>query len=613
MENIRSHIWTKGVQQWSKIGLLCLWLATLLTTILTTSYYQRHQQQDALKVELNRLQGQIRQELQRFRRLPRIIAEHPGLLQVIGHPPGSLESQQTSQLLSTLNTLQGSDVTYLLNRQGLTLAASNSQLDDSFVGTNYAFRPYFKTAIKGENGQYFALGSRSGKRGYYFSAPVYHRHQIVAVLVIKVRLNLLESSWQNPRFDYLITDHHGVIFYATRASWLYHTLFPINQSMRDEIKQSRQYGSHSLPLLISQPSSHTQFMMPTSADQSRPFLVEYHQMTQPAWILYALIPKQWLWQPILQACFLTSLVFLVLVLLINYGYQLRARRQLLARLNRQLEARVNRRTRQLTLSNQQLKEAIQKYHQTSKTLRQTEAELMQTAKLAMLGELSASLNHELNQPLTSLLAYAENSQRLIKRNETSMVEDNLAQIIRVADLMRAIIARFKVFARKSKPLQQSTSVQGIIKAALTLLHNKMIKHGVIAQLDLQDELWVHADPVQLEQVLINLLNNALEALEETTMPRIVIRCWQNEGHVFIQVSDNGSGFGDIALESLFEPFFTTKSKGLGLGTTISRRIIDSFDGQLTAQNNLDQGACFIIQLPQEINQEEPHANASHSY
>ncbi|CAG9000005.1 MAG: C4-dicarboxylate transport sensor protein DctB [Candidatus Celerinatantimonas neptuna] len=598
------NIRTKGTHKGSKIGLLLLWLTTLLMTILTTDYYQKHRQQDALKIELNHLEGQIRQELQRFQRLPRIIAEHPGLLQAIGHPPGSKASEQTSQLLSTLNTLQGSNVTYLLNRQGLTLASSNYQQADSFVGTSYAFRPYFKAAIKGEDGQYFALGSRSGKRGYYFSAPVYHQHKIMAVLVIKVRFNLLDSSWKTPRFDYLITDYHSVIFYATQPHWLYHTLYPIKESLRKTIKQSRQYGSHPLKQLISHTQSDMPFIMPNENNQSQAFLVEQHKMTQPAWELYTMTPKQWVWQPILQACFLTSLIFLVLVLLINYGYQLRARRQLLARLNMQLEARVNHRTRQLTLSNQQLKEAIQKYHQTNKTLRQTEAELMQTAKLAMLGELSASLNHELNQPLTALLTYAENSQRLLRKNKNETVQENLTQIIRVADLMRAIIARFKVFARKSKPLRQSTPVHSVIKAALALLHNKMIKQGVIAQLDLQVDLWVHADPVQLEQVLINLLNNALEALKETSTPQIQIRSWQDKEQIFIKVKDNGCGFKEIAAESLFEPFFTTKAKGLGLGTTISRRIIESFNGQLSAYKNADKGAYFIIQLPQESTREE---------
>lgn len=576
---------------------LALWFLVMLAVALTTNHQKRQQHQIELTAELNRMEQNIVQELARFTHLPRLGAAHPKLQKIKDVQPHSERSIALSKLLKKLNQLQGSDVTYLLNRDAQTIASSNYDRADSFVGENYFFRPYFQQALRAEDGHYFALGSRSGKRGYYFSAPVYQDSKIVGVLVLKVHLSIIDSSWQYPNADYLISDEHGVIFYASQKNWLYHSLKPLSKAVQAKLQNSRQYGNNPISTIAIEQNSQSIVELPGPDGQLQRYLSVSQQLTQPNWKLYALLVNQFPWQAVLRAELATLFVGLLVMLILHYWQNLRDRRLLLAKLNQQLEQEVAQRTRQLTDSNYQLKQALQRHQQTSQTLKQTEAELKQAAKLAMLGELSAGLNHELNQPLTSMLTYAQNSQKLLKRNQLDLVDDNLSQIVRAAGLMRDIIARFKIFARKSEPVTQLTAVKEVIKAALTLLHNRLLRAGVLPQLELDDSLWVNVDPVQLEQVLINLLNNAIDALNHDYAPQIGIQSYRDTKAVYIKVWDNGCGLQTEQLDTLFDPFYTTKKQGLGLGTTISQRIIEGFNGKLSAHQHPTGGACFVIQLP----------------
>ncbi|MFM2477539.1 ATP-binding protein [Celerinatantimonas sp. MCCC 1A17872] len=576
---------------------LALWFLVMLAVALTTNHQKRQQHQIELTAELNRMEQNIVQELARFTHLPRLGAAHPKLQKIKDVVPHSERSIALSKLLKKLNQLQGSDVTYLLNRNAQTIASSNYDRADSFVGENYFFRPYFQQALRAEDGHYFALGSRSGKRGYYFSAPVYQDSQIVGVLVLKVHLSIIDSSWQYPNADYLISDEHGVIFYASQKNWLYHSLKPLSKAVQAKLQNSRQYGNNPISTIAMEQNSQSIVELPSPDGQLQRYLSVSQQLAQPNWKLYALLVNQFPWQAVLRAELATLFVGLLVMLILHYWQNLRDRRLLLAKLNQQLEQEVAQRTRQLTDSNYQLKQALQRHQQTSQTLKQTEAELKQAAKLAMLGELSAGLNHELNQPLTAMLTYAQNSQKLLKRNQLDLVDDNLSQIVRAAGLMRDIIARFKIFARKSEPVTQLTAVKEVIKAALTLLHNRLLRAGVLPQLELDDSLWVNVDPVQLEQVLINLLNNAIDALNHDYAPQIGIQSYRDAKAVYIKVWDNGCGLQAEQLDTLFDPFYTTKKQGLGLGTTISQRIIEGFNGKLSAHQHPTGGACFVIQLP----------------
>jgi len=260
----------------------------------------------------------------------------------------------------------------------------------------------------------------------------------------------------------------------------------------------------------------------------------------------------------------------------------------------ELEERVKERTFELQGANTRLRQEIEEH-------KGTQRELIQTAKLAVLGQLSAGLNHELNQPLTAIRAFAGNGLKFLDRGQYEQAHANLQHISQLGHHMGDIIARFKVFARKGDVQQGPIAVQTAIMGALKIMSPRYKEVGIELMIPEDQGLIVNGDMVFLEQVLVNLLANAADAiLDVPDNPRCVcIEQKATEEHVIICVQDSGSGLSDDAIRHLFEPFFTSKSSGvgLGLGLSISQRIVEAMGGLISARNREAGGAEFCVRLP----------------
>jgi len=275
-------------------------------------------------------------------------------------------------------------------------------------------------------------------------------------------------------------------------------------------------------------------------------------------------------------------------------------RQTLAHVRDELEVSVERRTRDLVASNQRLSDEIEERRRAEANLRQTQDELIQAAKLAVLGQLAAGINHELNQPLAAIRAYAENARRFIELSRIESADANLAQIVELTERMADISAQLRQFSRKSSERQETISVQACIEYALRLFHSRLRDDGIrIVQQWPKETLWVEGDLVRLEQVLVNLIGNAVQAMKEIDAPVLTLSAQVDHNQVVISVADNGPGIAADHLGHIFEPFFTTKApgSGLGLGLSISSRIMEDLGGRLQAMNQTEGGACFTITLP----------------
>lgn len=575
--------------------LIGLWVTLMVVVAFTARQWGLESLRQQARIDNERLAGRLLIELDKYRRLPALIATRTELQQALlqQFPPYRLHP-----LLEQYNEILGTDAIYLMTDKGEVISASNWRQSDSFVGDNYHFRPYFRQAMQGKPGSYFALGQRSGRRGYYFSYPVQDGDRRLGVVVVKVALSLIDERWTSNSLDYLLTDEYGVVFFASRAEWLYRPLVALDGPTRQTLAEERKYGDKlgsplsdlpSLGLLRSQDEWHW----------GQGYLFTGTAMPSAGWYLYTLEPLHDL-RPIIAKALASFALFSLLVLMIwLYWRQVMLGRARLARLNNRLEHKVSQRTRALSTSNQELIATIDKYRQTQRELVDTQEQLVQTAKLALLGEMSASINHELNQPLAAMRAYGENALQLLDRGRIDSCRDNLVQINGLNHHMSELVARFKVFARKGEQTLQAVALQPVIHASLALLHSQMIKQGLLVETRLPAEpLYVHADAVQLEQVLVNLLHNALQACAGVAPPRVWLEVETEADRVTIAVIDNGPGL-TVEARQLFAPFYTTKSKGLGLGLTISQRIITAFGGQLTASNDPDRGgARFTISLPE---------------
>ncbi|PSW18051.1 sensor histidine kinase [Photobacterium sanctipauli] len=588
-------------------------IGAFFTALITYVTYQQAQRYfiGSLTNSVNQLGSKIDAQLTRYSQLPQVLASDPRLLVPLlaaadeRYPVGE-QFLSVSKLLEQWNDTLNADTIYLIDRQGTTLAASNWQKRRSFVGQNYHYRPYFQQALNGQLGQYFALGASSEKRGYYFSAPVILNGQILGVLTLKVDLSLITDIWQYDGIEYVISDSAGIVFYSSEPSWLYQSLTQLDEPTKQAIIDSRQYGkapltalSHYRDLAQLEQSQQLQLSWPSAAG-STDFMLAKHSMAKTGWQIFGFSPTSNNHQTVLQAALMFVTIYSLLCIAIHSWWQTYRARKALASLNSKLERTVAKRTANLQDANQQLKITLSQYEHSQAELKQTQTELMQAAKLAMLGELSASINHEINQPLAAMRTYAENSRKLLEKERYQSVANNIEEIIHLNSLVSEIIARFKVFARKGSEHNSTryTSVNHAVHSSLGLVRNRLLKEGITLRMqDIPENIHINIDAIQFEQVLVNLFQNSIHALNGINDPQIGIEVEPTSNQVNCMVWDNGAGMTDEQMAQLFDPFYTTKEEGLGLGLTISKRIIDAYKGSLIVEKHHTGGAKFTLSLP----------------
>ncbi len=591
-----------------KLIMLAILLWLLLSSLLgfIVFYKTSSDLEQEAKQSLNDLSSRLNIELDKYRTIPKLLSSYPAITEALNE--GSVSTlEKTNRLLKQYNNDLLSDALYLIDTNGVTIASSNAYSSESFVGFVYKFRPYFQQSIQGNSGNYFALGTVSGKRGYYFSHPVIDNQKIIGVLVIKVDLTAIENNWLENDFEFLLTDIHGVVFFSSHTPWNYNSLTHLPLPIETNIVQQRQYGTKT-PSVLTQKKDIQSIIDSTKITLSINHVdTDFYQlntsMQDQGWRIFALVKVSPLYIRTFTAFIAFSLIYLLLCLIAFSWRRTIETRQELALINERLELIVNERTVELSTTNNQLLKTIDKQTETEARLKQTQSELIQAGKLAVLGEMAASINHELNQPLTAIQIFTENLQRFAKRGDLDSVKDNAEEILKLHTMMAKIVAQYKFFSRKSAGKLGPVSVQESVSGAIAILGNKLNNHRIEFLTDaIDDNLQVLADTVPLEQVLINLLNNALQAVATTIKPKISLTVAALADSVHIKLSDNGPGFTEEELRRLFEPFYTTKGLGLGLGLTISQRIVTSFNGKLIAQNNSHGGALFTVHLPRHTNQ-----------
>jgi two-component system C4-dicarboxylate transport sensor histidine kinase DctB len=266
----------------------------------------------------------------------------------------------------------------------------------------------------------------------------------------------------------------------------------------------------------------------------------------------------------------------------------------------QLEQRVEQRTAELVEANKRLTAEIQDRQRAEEELRRTQSELVQATKLAALGQMSAGLSHELNQPLAAIETYADNARAFLERGDFKTASGNLSSISNLIHRMARIIRNLRTYARNEPVLTRPTSLRGAVENALTLLQQRIENANVTVHYDPHAlDLAVVGGNVRLQQVFVNLLSNAIDALSDQGERSIWISSRREDGgKLCIAIRDSGPGIPPEHLKNVFDPFYSTKDvgKGTGLGLSITFGIIKQFGGTIDAANHPDGGAEFCIRL-----------------
>jgi len=569
--------------RWRNLALLALLLAPLLWPLqqLAERYYRNElteQNRQTLDLYVANLLG----TLNRYEVLPRILGDLPALRAVLQQDSPQVRDN-ANRLLKRLRNQTGADVIYLMATDGNTLAASNWDEEDSFVDRNFAFRPYFRQAMEGRLGRFFGLGTTSGKRGYYFGAAVRDGDQVLGVLVVKVDLDHTETLWGSTPEQLLVTDNFGVVILTSRPDWRFRATRGLGVDEREQIAFDQPY-----PTLYPQD-------LTLNIDA---WLIQSRELKETGWTVRILAPVSLVERPVRTVVAIGAATLLALLLWL--GLLMQRRRHFLERLaldsqaRQQLEQRVLERTRDLEALNSRLKVEVLEREQAQQELVRAQDELLQAGKLSALGTMSASISHELNQPLAAIRSYADNARVLLDHERVDEARDNLRLISELIARMASIIAHLRAFARRDQHAPERVALQPALDDALALLAKRRQAMGVELIRDLPEAtLWVQAGETRLRQILANLLANALDALGERPQPRRIWLRAELEGDgVLLTLRDNGPGFSAEALQRAREPFFTTKTstQGLGLGLAICDTLTRALGGELRMSNHAEGGA-----------------------
>jgi two-component system C4-dicarboxylate transport sensor histidine kinase DctB len=576
--------------RWRSLALLALILAPLLWPLerLAEHYYRNEllsQNRQTLDLYVANLLG----TLHRYETLPQILGDLPGLRATLANPQDSAAQNNANQLLMNIARQTGAEVIYLMAPNGDTLAASNWDKRDSFVGRNFAFRPYFSNAMAGNLGRFFGLGTTSAKRGYFFAAAVREGNTVIGVLVVKVDLDLTETLWGKTPEQLLVTDHNGVVILTSNPNWRFRATRPLSEEEKQAIVAIQPYP--------------TRDPRPLQLDDNG-WLTQTQHIDETGWSVSILAPKVLVSRPVRTVVAIGGATLLVVMLLL--GIMMQRRRHYLDRIHfegkarRDLEVRVVERTADLEGLNRRLRQEVLEREHAQQELFRAQDELVQAGKLSALGTMSASISHELNQPLAAIRSYAENAEVLLDHQRTDDARGNLKLISELTGRMASIIAHLRAFARRDRHAPESVALQPALDDALALLAKRRRAMDVELIRDLPDAtLWVQAGETRLRQVLGNLLANALDALTEKGPPRkLWISAEHNAEGVNLYIRDNGPGFSREALEHAREPFFTTKTRtqGLGLGLAICDTLMRALGGELLFANHPDGGALLTLRM-----------------
>ncbi|SFL69485.1 sensor histidine kinase [Rugamonas rubra] len=547
--------------------------------------------------QLQLMAPDLQSVLQKFETLPFVLGFQPDLIEALAHP---IDARAIARLNSTLQTIQQQakvGAIYVMDRDGMTLGASNWDQPLGFVGKNFSYRPYFHTALRGKAGLFYGIGTSTSEAGYFIAQPVYRdgskRGAVAGVVAVKISLAEFERTWRSSDDPIVLADSRGVIFLSNRPDWIYHSLGKLDAAAERELASTQQYmgqtvrplAGHS-PYFVTQPVGQLGWQLMLFPGQARVLRVG---------LLWALAAA------LLLVCAAVSSWAL---------YQRRRRleeglasRVALQRAALELDDKIVERTQQLRLTNQNLEHKYTKLQEAEHLLRSTQDQMVQAGKLAMLGQMAAGVTHELNQPLAAIRAFADNARTYLERDQPAQASANLGHIAAASARMGAIISQLKGFARKDETIAP-VDLAASIRASTFLLDSEFRRHDVALTFEatadaLQRPLQVTGNTVRIEQVLINLLRNALDAVEDAAERRVAITLARDGDEALVCISDSGAGIPEQVAAHLFEPFFTTKpsGKGLGLGLAISSSIVQAMNGRLSAHNPAGGGARFELRLP----------------
>ncbi len=563
----------KGISLRARILLFLLFaLAVAVVWVSNTWLTERYTESTRNRAELRLAlyTGNLISELQRISVVPLLLSRDPLLIGALA----SGDYAQSSQRLISYRDEIGAASLLLLDRDGRVVGATAREL----LGASHRQDAYFINALRSEETVFTTLRTEAGGYTFTYSRKVENTGKLVGVIVVEVDLQKFEQSWSGISDAVMVANSEGEIILATAPRWRGKTEaealeeLPATMAIKHALADTARWAA--LP-------GEAFFLGDEVMRQQTRIPFQGWQMT--SFTTYASVRER--------VNGLLALEIMAFAILLALGFYVIGRRAQSRSVAFQMESA------ELRQLNTALQQEIAERRKAEQNLEVAEQTLAQSSKLAALGEMSAAVSHELNQPLAAMKTYLAGARLLLQRKRGSEALSSFQRIDDLIERMGAITKQLKSYARKGGEALKPLDIRHSVSAALAMMEPQLKRRQVRITRNIPREpVMVMADPVRIEQVLINLLRNAIDATKSVEAPQVDILLTGGEV-AKIMVRDNGGGVED--LDQLFEPFYTTKAPGdgVGLGLAISSGIVNDFGGRLTARNGQDGGAVFEMELP----------------
>ena len=532
------------------------------------------------EVRIEQARDRLTGQLSGFRQLANFLTKHPRVVTMLAN--GTVDAAANEFLLNIALSV-GADEIYVLDTDGTAIASSDYATQSSVIGSNFKTQGHVVSALDGSLGFFHSLGRNDQSRDFLFARSALHTDgETSGVVVVQVNIAALEFEWRIDEDVIAFFDENDVAFVTNRPSLAMRGILPATT----ELKNKSYYDAVSV-LPIFEHTKRNVFghdiwafdegedLPPAALVVKRPIaqleLSARVFMDVSSARLFALIQS-------ISVSAVLGLIGLIFLVLRQRRQNLSDRLVIEEAANARLEANVEERTQQLHLAQHQL---------------------ISAGKLTALGQMSAGISHELNQPLAAIQNFAENGEKFLELDRTSDAKNNFDLIKGQIDRMTRIIRSLRAFARKEKETIEPVDFGRVIRDSLHLSQARCDAESVQLVVDeIPMNMMVLGGHIRLQQVIINLFTNAIDAMSDRDDKAIHIYVTPSVDTISLTVRDNGPGLEEP--DRVFEPFYTTKdigaSKGLGLGLSISHGIVGSFGGDIMCQNHAEGGAEFILTL-----------------
>jgi two-component system C4-dicarboxylate transport sensor histidine kinase DctB len=553
------------------LGLFTLFAASVMyitNELMTQRYTETISNRSELRLAL--YSANLMSELQRNSVVPQLLARDPELITALNSRD---YSRSTARLLSFVDEIGAAALT-LLDSEGRAVAATNR----NELGVNHSARPYFVDALRSNRTVYSTYRMDTGAYAFIYSRKIESNGQVLGTIMVEVDVGRMERGWAGVTDAVFVTDAEGKIIMSTEPLW---------RGLQERDALARQPASSAIERALRATQSWA--MAPAEAYlRGEAVLRREARVPHQGWRIVNFTTYDSVREKVNGILALQVMGFAI-ILAVSFWV-----------MSRQTASRLvlfQRESAELRALNRRLQREIAERERVEKTLQVAEQTIAQSSKLAALGEMSAAVSHELNQPLAAMKTYLAGARLLLQRQRP---EEALSSFQRIDDLlerMGAITRQLKSYARKGSDAFEPVDTRAAVSSALAMMEPQLKTRSVNIIRTLPTEpVMIMGDRLRLEQVIINLLRNALDATKTAANPTIEILLAVGDT-VSLQIHDNGDGIEN--LDHLFEPFYTTKQPGdgVGLGLAISSGIVNDLGGRLTARNAADGGAIFEVQLP----------------